>query len=420
MKCRLLFVLSVFSTVVFAQVQEERLVSPTIHAVQLFQHGDQYSYPIMNLGSSEALELHFDDMGTRIKNYSYTYQLCNADWTPADLNIFDFIKGFTQTSLRQYRTSSVTNYRYVHYQANLPDAGSRPTKSGNYILKVFLNSDTSKTVFTKRFLVVDNLVGSGAQVLQPFNPQFFRTHQRLQLVIDRTKLNLINPVQQLKVVALQNYRWDNAAMNIAPTFIRNNSIEYSGETALLFPGGSEYRWADLRSFRFQSDRVSKISTISDTIHVVVKPDLQSSQQRYFYTADKNGFYEIASTDLSNAFWQGDYAWVHFTYKPSTNEMNKNIFVGGQFNNYKFNEDSKLKLNPETGLLETSFLLKQGYYTYNFFIEQQDATKNIVPVNNYIETENDYTILVYYRSISGRHDELIGVSSVNSRNLRNGF
>ena len=34
--------------------------------------------------------------------------------------------------------------------------------------------------------------------------------------------------------------------------------------------------------------------------------------------------------------------------------------------------------------------------------------------NYYETENLYTILVYYKSFIGRADELIGVATFNSR------
>jgi hypothetical protein len=35
--------------------------------------------------------------------------------------------------------------------------------------------------------------------------------------------------------------------------------------------------------------------------------------------------------------------------------------------------------------------------------------------NYWEAENEYTIFFYYKPLSGRHDELIGFTKVNSRN-----
>jgi hypothetical protein len=40
--------------------------------------------------------------------------------------------------------------------------------------------------------------------------------------------------------------------------------------------------------------------------------------------------------------------------------------------------------------------------------------------NYWESENTYTILVYYRPLAGRSDELIGVAQVNSLSGRQGI
>lgn len=40
--------------------------------------------------------------------------------------------------------------------------------------------------------------------------------------------------------------------------------------------------------------------------------------------------------------------------------------------------------------------------------------------NYWETENEYIVLFYFRPLSGRHDELVGITRLNSRNLNSGF
>ena len=126
-----------------------------------------------------------------------------------------------------------------------------PTKSGNYLLKVFLDGDTNKLAFTRRVLVIDKKADIAAQILQPFNTQLFRTHQKVQFSVNKSQLNVVNPQQQIKVVILQNNRWDNAAKSLQPTFIRGNSIEFNTENDAVFPAGKEFRWADLRSFRFK-------------------------------------------------------------------------------------------------------------------------------------------------------------------------
>src|SRR3954467_2585144 len=80
---------------------------PNIKTAQLFPSGNQLGYPVLMLNSSDRLEMHFDDLDGNVKIFSYTYQLCNADGTPAMLSSFDFIKGFSYQRISNYRISSV-------------------------------------------------------------------------------------------------------------------------------------------------------------------------------------------------------------------------------------------------------------------------------------------------------------------------
>src|SRR4051812_39642979 len=83
------------------------IVMPNIAGVKLYQQGNQLGYPVLTLNSGELLELHFDDLDARVKNYYYTFQLCNADWSPVNLSTFDYLRGFSQVRLNQYRISSL-------------------------------------------------------------------------------------------------------------------------------------------------------------------------------------------------------------------------------------------------------------------------------------------------------------------------
>ncbi len=152
MKIVLTLCLTLLITVVKAQIPDH-IYKPNIHSITLTKAGDLYSYPVMTLNSGEQFELHFDDLDADVKTYYYTYLLCNADWTPSTLFTFDYIKGFQNVRITNYRNSSIAFTRYTHYQAVLPDRNCIPTRSGNYLLKVFLDGDTSRLVFTKRFLV---------------------------------------------------------------------------------------------------------------------------------------------------------------------------------------------------------------------------------------------------------------------------
>ena len=406
-----------------AQREPDKVYMPNIHGVKLFVSGNQVSYPIINLGVASVLELHFDDLDMHIKNYNYTFQLCNADWQPVDLSSFDYIKGFSQNRLSQYRVSSIAKIKYIHYQVLLPENNCMPSKSGNYLLKVFLNGDTSQLAFTQRMLVAENYIPTSIQVQQPFNSEIGRTHQKIQFSLDVGKLNLVNPQQQLKVVVLQNYRWDNAVTGIQPVFMRQNLYEYNGEKDFEFPAGKEFRWVDLQSFRFHSDRVRKMNIDSTPFEVDVAPDAERTQQRYLFYADMNGFFEINTTDGVNPWWQGDYAHVHFTLIPANNQPypGKKIYIAGQFTHYFLNDSTQMQFNNSKGIYETTLLLKQGYYTYTYVTTDRNDPNPFPDQStvegNYWETENDYTVLVYFHSLSGRHDELVGVTTVNSRSSR---
>ena len=80
----------------------------------------------------------------------------------------------------------------------------------------------------------------------------------------------------------------------------------------------------------------------------------------------------------------------------------------------------MKFNAEAGMYETKLFLKQGYYNYTYIVKDP-ATGALTDLEgNYWETENKYTILVYYKSFTDRSDQLIGVGEVRSRFDRPGF
>jgi Domain of unknown function (DUF5103) len=420
---KLLLAFSLLSIVVAHAQLPDFVYKPNIHSVKLYKYGDIYSYPVLTLNGNEQLELHFDDMDADVKYYYYSFQLCNADWAPANVQPFDYIRGFQSNRITTYRNSSLTQTRYTHYQATIPERNSAPTKGGNYLLKVFLNDDTSKLAFTKRFLVVNPKVSAGAQVLQPYNGNFFNTHQRVQVTVNTSaaQINAFAP-QDLKVVIVQNNIWPSASLIDRPTIFRGNYYEYSDEQNTSFPAGKEWRWIDLRSLRLMSDRMVKLfdSDTSDRVDVYVKPDGDRRQQIYVYYRDLNGIYTIENRDNSNALWQSDYAWTHFIYIPPGNRAfeGRNIYVFGELTNYAQDESSRMDFNAEKGVYEKALFLKQGYYNYSYVTKpDKKQPGNMVSLENtegnYWGTENGYMVMIYFRPFGARADELVGFTRVNS-------
>lgn len=405
----------------------DAILSPTISSVQLHIKGDQLGIPIIRPNSIEQLELHFDDLDPSVRNYSYTFQLCNADWTPAMLSQFDFLKGFSQIRINTYRVSSIAFTRYIHYQAVLPDRNCIPIRSGNYLLKVFRDGDTAKLAFTRRILVIDDKAKVTGQIQQPFNGQLFQSHQKVQLRVSLSEqLSVVNHLQQVKVMILQNNRWDNAITDLKPTLFSRNIMEFNTENDCIFPAGKEWRWLDLRSLRLQSDRVMDAKYSTSGTEVFVKPDMDRSKQRFSFFRDNNGRYTINTIESINPYWQADYANVHFAFVAPNNQQipGREVHIIGQLTNYEISDKTKMVFNPDRGAYEITLKLKQGYYDYAYITFDRTRSRSKAEFDytegNYWESENDYTILVYYRALGGRADELIGIGTINSLQGRNGF
>lgn len=394
-----------------------------IKTVRLYTLGNQLTLPVIHLRGNDQLQLQFDDLDADVKYYYYTYQLCNSDWTPANIGIFEYLKGFTQERITNYRFSSIAHIRYTHYEAILPDQSMYPNRSGNYILKVYLNNDTSQIAFTKRIMIVDNKASVAARVAKPASPEFFNTHQKVDFSIDVKALQSFSAPQQIKVVLLQNYRWDKAITNLKPTFIRGTSLEYNTANTAIFGGGKEWRWLDVRDFHLQSDRVLTADYKKNSTDIFLRSDFPLSAQQYIYYRDLNGMSSIEAIRGVNPFYEGDYATVYFSFAPPNGQAytNKDIYLFGQLTNYNYIDSLKMEFDPGKSLYETHLLLKQGYYDYTYVaVDKDNPSMRSELDGNYFETENVYTILVYYQPFIGRADELIGVYSLDSRTTQQGL
>jgi hypothetical protein len=404
-----------------AQREPDVIYMKNINAVKFHQFGNQLSFPIIQLNSDNKMELHFDDMEGGVKYYFYTLELRNADWTPAQMSYFDYVKGFTQQRINTYRVSSAMISRYTHYQVTLPDRNIMPTKSGNYVLKVFLNGDTSKLAFTRKLLVVDPRFGIAAQVQQPFAQQFFRTHHRLLVQVSTKGFETRYPQQQVKLFILQNYRWDNALKAIQPTFLKPDLLEFVNEQEMLFPAVREWRWANLRSFRLLGDRVSRQQNTDSSFTVFVQDEKPRVGSPYFYFNDMNGMYINETVEKINPLWEADFSTVHFTFVPpgGVPYRNRDLYLFGELTGYGRNQGAKLVFNETKRMYETDLVLKQGYYDYCYTLKdpRSEVFETDQTEGNAWETENSYTVLVYFRELGGRYDQLLGMNTINSQFAR---
>jgi len=397
-------------------VTPDHVYAPNIKTVRLILAGSPLSYPIIGLNGSQVAELSFDDLDGDVKDYYYTLELCNADWTPSELSPFDYLQGFADNRLENYRFSNGTLQKYTHYTLDIPNSSCQPKRSGNYLLKIYLNDDTSQLVLTRRLLVVDPKASIAGFIQQPINPRLYQTGQKVNFSINMGSLNISDAPDQIKVFILQDYRWDNAISGIQPTFIQGNELQYNTESDCIFPGMKEWRILDMRSLHMSTERVRQVVSHSDSTDVYVYPDPSRSNINYQTYRDINGMFipELIKQGY-NPDYEGDYALVHFIFPATEPYGTSSMYIFGELTNYECNDQDKMVYNPEKQAYEGSLYLKEGYYNYIYGLIDpgRDSLVTTYTEGDWWGTENNYTILVYYRSLGGRSDQLIGSTTLNS-------
>ena len=386
-----------------------------ISTVLFTQEDFELSEPYIRLNSADRLILSFDDLDADYKNYHYTIIHCNADWQPSELREYEYIEGFYEDQIKDYYRSMNTRVPYTQYRLQFPGPNLRPSKSGNYILKVFEGGDRNNVVFTRRFMVFEQSVSVEGSVQQANLVMYRDRKQQVSFVINTTGYQVSNPYRDLNVVIIQNGRWDNALTGLDPRSVQGNRFVYDYEDKTLFGGGNEFRHFDIRSLRYLSDRIEDIRSSRRFWDVFLLPDRIRSREQYFTKDDLNGRFRIMTSDAPNDQLESDYAWVHF-HLPMDEPLDDGyLYVMGELTNWTFTDENRMNYNYGENAYELSLLLKQGYYNYMYaYLAEGETEADLSQIEgNHSYTENDYTILVYHRQPGDLYDRLIGMSRLNT-------
>lgn len=397
----------------FAQVQQESINDFFIRTVMFYNKKKEQSFPMIPLNGTEKLLLQFDNLSSQYGNYTYTVEHCNADWTISSISVNDYLVGFNKNFITNYRFSSNTLQPYVHYELELPNQDIQFRISGNYILKVYSVDNEQQVIFSRRFVLYQNLIGITTELRRSTVVNDRNKKQKIDIKIYNQDFNIDNPFDQFKVLVMQNNNWNQSFLNTRPSFYDQSSLTFDHVDANVFNGLNEHRRFDIRSTRFLSERLARID--NDSIwDIYVIEDKPKNIYRYVEELDLNGNYFIDRSDLGNGTLNGDYVSVHFTFNYGTQNPYGNYYILGRFNNWQADENSLMKYNLRSGRYENSIYLKQGIYDYMIaFKSNKSDYIDYTPIEgNFFETENDYRILAYYRSTGSRFDEVVGIRELN--------
>ena len=390
--------------------------SDKIKTVQLYPKGDkpidQVTTPVIALKGRIPLFLEFDELYEDAYYYQARIIHCNADWSKSSLSDIQFLADYNEFNISNYEYSFGTTVPYVHYTFEVP-----PVKlPGNYILVVYRENEPDNVVLSRRFLVAEQKVTFSDRFGMSALQNYGRNEHRVAFDVDYTGIEIVNPANSVTVNILQNHRWDNARLNVPPTFVKEaqNIIEYRNFTEVsTFPAGNEFRFFDMRSIKYFGQYIKGAKMEAKANFVWVEDDKPRTALAYSIDQDINGRYFIENLERRIAAIENDYARVYFTLKSA--KVDGRVYIAGKLTDWRYDTSNQMKWNSQEGFYEGSLMLKQGFYNYQYVVTGGSGNMNQLE-GNHGETENQYQVFFYYRPPNLQADLLIGYLNLD-RNQR---
>lgn len=396
---------------VFSQNQENQ-----IKTIKIFKTVDELSDPIIELGSIESITLTFDDLSDNPLSYSYTLIHCTSDWNESKILKSDFMDGFEINPISDFQNSYSTTVPYTHYKLQIPNNDVKIKLSGNYLIRILDTYNPQKVILEQRFMIVEPILNIDARIRQPINLERRLTSQQLELTVGTNPLSISNPQADIVAVVLQNGQLQNSVYGVKPVFIRSNEIVYSSPDNLIFNGVNEFRSFDINSIRYISSGIQSIDQVGGEYGVLLQPSENNRNQKYSTSSDINGKYRVNLERSEQSDIEADYVWVYFTLPFYDQLPEKEVYVYGELTDWTLSPKNLMQYNYQRSAYELRLLLKQGYYNYRYVV-RDTKTGEIDPTffeGNHFETENNYTILVYFKQPGMRYERLVGIKRLNSK------
>lgn len=381
-----------------------------VRSLRIVNPLDPYGPPVLRLGSGDVLAVNFDVLSEDRDYLRYRLVHCRADWSPSNLVDSEFLDGFNEGEITDYRFSEATLVHYVNYNFTIPNADVAPLLSGNYLLQIYQESDPDDVWAQCRFMVCEDKVGISGNVTSRTDVDYNAAHQQLELAIDTRESGVADPFNDLFVVVQQNGRLDNEVALRQPLRMSGTTSIYEHQPQLLFEAGNEYRRMETVSTQFPPMGVESVEFINPYYYHILATDEPRADNQYLYDETQKGRFVIHEYNSSDPDVQADYTVVVFSldmpYDPDTM-----VFLDGDFTMRRFDENSRMQYNRERGRYERVMLLKQGAYNYQYLTVPAGARRGYTAAveGDKYQTLNEYTVKVYERKPGSRSDRLLGVA-----------
>jgi len=406
----LLTLLSIYTS--HAQASHEIAPPEYIKTIILQELTSERQIPLIQLG--KTLNFSFDDINGDEADYYYKISHRDFDWSESSLAKNEYIKGMDDQHIQDYENSFNTLQIYSHYRLKIPNSDLRIIKTGNYFLEIY--DDNEELLFSKKFIVYQNSTSVKVEIKRSRDLKFINQKQIIQFTIKPRTDFFINPKRSIKTLVFKNNNINNCITNLKPQYTIGNTLMYRYDQEASFWAGNEYFYYDNKNIRGGNISIRNFE-LHEIYHNRLYTNTSRRHQPYTYNPDINGGFVVRNLNSDNDNIEADYVNVHFSLENYENMGDRKIYIVGNFNNYKLDDFSEMKFNINKGLYENKSLIKQGFVNYKFITFTNNEIDHSLIDGNFYQTENEYTVLVYYKKQGDRYDKVIGIGSASSTNIR---
>ncbi len=378
-------------------------------SIQIYRKGNRNSSPIIELDSNEKIILEFDELTSLGGQFRLKFEHFDQNWNPSNIPEAWFIDGFNEQIVQSGAINQLSEPNYYNYKAEFPNSRIQFLTSGNYMVHIYdFNSDTK--LFSQPFFVTEQTGQIESRVETVFNAgkkgeaidQLFSIYSYPE--------EIEFPQFDLSFGFVQNGFWGSAIATETFNTSNQGNIRFYTQRNNSFSSSFDFIPLDLTDLNINLDKIQDWQPEYIPPRIILRRDiLNFSSSPTLSYSNANG---LAVNSRSSR-----YAGVEFRFVSGTlNTKDIDLYVTGDFNQWRLSERGKLTYDEELNLWKTNLIFKEGNYRYKYFsVGKNNPEINILPINDTItKQKQSYTAFVYYKDPDRNYQRLLITSNFKSK------
>ena len=395
--------------ILFAFFSLSHAEEPVIKSLQVYSNNNITELPIIRIGSRDKLHIEFDIDSEHEPGLSIIFKFCNDNWEPYENALLENMGENTLYSTNTDVLPSTTDGANYFVKETFPKQDVSFPFSGKWMFFITDNYDESIVYEWGKFYVVEELLPLKTDIIEWRREGSISGNSALDRVYN-LKVNFeipdsLDPFRIKHIEIVKNNETSYPELILKDSFIENRGYEWDGTKKFQFvirdlEPGSEYRQVNLKDHNRHQLPVARAHY----------DGIEYSRFYKMNRRDFNGGFKLMNKNNQYS----DYLISTFEFKPHE-KIDDNIYIVGSFTNWEVLP--WFKLENKKDIYSISLELKRGIYDYKYVtgIDDDEVVENIdwnLFEGNFWETQNIYSIFLYYRSPErGEYDKIIGYKRI---------